>query len=248
MSGSPAGLFITGTNTGVGKTYITVQLLRLLQEAGVKVGAYKPVCSGSECKNGEEVWPDVEQLAAALADRFPREWICPQFFSAALAPPSAARLEGRTVDEHLLLSGSQRWENEVDVLLVEGVGGWLCPLGDHLSVADLAVRFSWPVLLVVGLELGAINHTLLTVESIHRHNLPLAGIVFNQTRPATDAGLKRETIAEIVRRLPPVHAVEVDYEGALRLPDDSPLRRIETLQRPESGRAAPVRTPNEFRG
>lgn len=192
------GVFITGTNTGVGKTWITASLLRRLRAEGRRVGAYKPVCSGAETgDDGGIVWPDIEALHTALDGEFPRESICPQTFAAALAPPSAARLEGREVDPQLLRDGIGVWNDAANVILVEGVGGWLCPIAEGETIADLANDFGFPILLVAALELGAINHTLLTVESIRQRGLPLAGIVLNETTPELDATLSAETSAAI---------------------------------------------------
>ena len=192
------GLFITGTNTGVGKTWITADLLRRLRTDGKQVGAYKPACSGAETgADGGTVWPDIEALHAALDGEFPRNWICPQTFAAPLAPPSAARLEGREVNAQQLRDGISVWNDTVDLVLVEGVGGWLCPIADGETIADLAVDFGFPILLVVALELGAINHTLLSVESIQKRGLPMAGIVLNETTPDLDATLSAETAAAI---------------------------------------------------
>ena len=109
------GLFVVGTDTDVGKTFLTARIARQLLEEGVSVGAYKPVCSG--CEIGEDRsprWPDVEMLAEALEHRFPRERICPQTFRAALAPPVAARLEGRRIDQELAdrkawIGGGSEW-------------------------------------------------------------------------------------------------------------------------------------------
>lgn len=236
------GLFVTGTNTGVGKTYVTCGIVRELLRRGVNVGAYKPVCSGSEPVEGpgargqgadegtgsgplrrqtsrmgspesvrrptslQRAGPlpatDADHLADALDRRFPTERICPQRFSAALAPPAAARREGRCVDRELLFAGLKWWEETVDVLLVEGVGGWLSPIADGTTVADFAAGIGFPVLIVAGVELGAVSHTLLTVESITRRGLPIAGIVANAHRNDVDLIVAEETLAGIAAQTP----------------------------------------------
>jgi dethiobiotin synthetase len=188
------GLFVTGTNTGVGKTHVTTMIARTLMRDDIRVGIYKPVCSGSEPgPNGTERWPDVVRLADALDHRFPEELICPQRFEAALAPPDAARRERRIVDRGLLRDGLMKWDGVVDVVLVEGVGGWRSPLSDGETVADLAADFGFPVVLVAGLELGGINHALLTLESIERCGLPIAGVILNQHRPDVPADVAAAT-------------------------------------------------------
>lgn len=192
------GLFITGTNTGVGKTWLTARIATELRRQGVRVGAYKPVCSGAETDaNGITLWPDIEALHAALDGEFPRDWIGPQRFAAPLAPPSAARLEGGSVDATKLRSGVDVWREAVDVLLVEGVGGWLCPVAEGETIADLAADLRFPVLIAAALELGTINHTLLTAESVLSRGLPVAGIVLNEVHNDLDETLRAETIDAI---------------------------------------------------
>ena len=176
----PPGLFITGTGTDVGKTYVTSLIARELVSNGVTVGAYKPVCSGCEMgMNGELIWRDIEELSNAIGGGFDPERVCPQRFAAGLAPPVAARLEGKAVDSTLLRSGAAWWNDKVEFLLIEGVGGLLCPLTDEESVADLAKDLGFPLLIIASLGLGTINHTLLTVEVAQNRGLAVAGIVLN---------------------------------------------------------------------
>lgn len=178
------GLFITGTDTGVGKTSIGAAIVRRWHAQGRRVGAYKPVASGCETGPlGEAVWGDVEAYHAALNGEFPRERICPQQFSAPLAPPVAARREGRSVDDNLIISGATWWTAQVEVLVVEGAGGLLSPVSDVLSNADLAKSLGLGVLIVARLGLGTINHTLLTVEAAERRGLRIRGIVLNAAQP-----------------------------------------------------------------
>jgi dethiobiotin synthetase len=183
-----AGLFITGTDTGVGKTHLTCLIAREMLARGVVVGAYKPVCTGCEiAPDGTAHWPDVEALADGLGDRFPIDRICPQRFRAPLAPPVAAQEEGRTVDAALLRAGAAWWDGRVELLLVEGVGGLYCPLTETRTVVELAKELAFPILIVARLGLGTINHTLLTVEAAERRGLRIAGIILNETdRAATD--------------------------------------------------------------
>ncbi len=177
-------LFVTGTDTGVGKTVVTAALVRHWRAHGHRIGAYKPVASGCESSPaGVPVWGDVEAYFSALGGQFPRERICPQSFPAPVAPPVAARLAGKAVDSNLLLSGAHWWESQVDSLLVEGAGGLLSPLSDNESNADLAVALRYPVLVVARLGLGTINHTLLTVEAAQRRGLQVRGVVMNTAQP-----------------------------------------------------------------
>lgn len=195
------GLFITGTNTGVGKTVVTCHAARALRAAGSRVGVYKPACSGAERDPaGELVFDDVRQLSAAVDNAFPEDWICPQRFSAPLAPPSSARLEDRAVDPELLRSGAFRWQEEVDLLLVEGVGGLLCPLTESETVADLAGDLGLPLLVVASLELGTINHTLLTLEVARARGLAVAAVVMNFNATEADPAVAEASLAEIGTR------------------------------------------------
>lgn len=197
------GLFITGTDTGVGKTFVTAWMARELAAQGVPVGAYKPACSGAEtAADGSAVWPDVAALSAALTHGFPSERICPQRFRAPLAPPVAARQEGGEVDAALLRAGAAWWEDRVEVLLVEGVGGLLCPLTDHETVADLAGDLGFPLLIVARLGLGTINHTLLTIEAARSRGLAVAGVLLNECEPAADDPAAASNPGELVPRCP----------------------------------------------
>lgn len=131
------GLFITGTDTGVGKTDVAAAIISALRSRGVRVGAYKPAASGSTPGPNGPVWDDVARLQAALEEEIPAEQICPQRFQAPLAPPVAARMEGKEVDAALLRSGIERWRDRAEIVIVEGAGGLLSPLTDSESVADL---------------------------------------------------------------------------------------------------------------
>jgi dethiobiotin synthetase len=179
--------FITGTDTGVGKTHFSIWLARQLASAGYRVGAYKPVCSASIVSAGREIWEDAEILASALGNAWPIERIAPQCFREPLAPPVAARLECRDVDEQLLVAGADWWNDRVDILLIEGAGGWMSPVSRLLTNADLAQRLKSAVILVAGNRLGVINHALLSIAAITQTS-ELAGIVLNELSPA-DRGL-----------------------------------------------------------
>jgi dethiobiotin synthetase len=180
-------VFITGTDTGVGKTHFTVWLARQLSAAGYRVGAYKPVCSGAIVSHGRETWDDAERLALALGNTWPIERIAPQCFREPLAPPVAAALECREVDEQLLIAGADWWNDRVDILLIEGAGGWMSPISRHWTNADLAQRLKSPVILVAGNRLGVINHSLLSISAI-RQTCKLAGVILNELSPP-DTGL-----------------------------------------------------------
>jgi dethiobiotin synthetase len=180
-------LFVTGTDTGVGKTFITAALLKTWRAAGYNAGGYKPAVSGCDYDAaGQPFWGDVEALSEASGRTFPRHRICPQCFIAPLAPPVAAKHEGRCVDDDLLRSATDWWRPQVDVLLVEGAGGLLAPLSETQSNADLASALNLPVLVIARTGLGTINHSLLTVEAAQHRGLNVVGIVLNTANPGPE--------------------------------------------------------------
>lgn len=207
------GLFITGTDTGVGKTFVAGLMVRALRAHGVRVGAYKPVVSGArtvghvEREAGGErwaapsVWDDVEQLFAATDGEYPRERIAPQRFLAPVAPPVAARQEGRDVDADGLARGVDWWRERVDLLVVEGAGGLLSPIATDVTNRDLAVRLGWPVLVIARQRLGTINHTALTVEACQSRGLRVAGIVLNDADGLAEHDPSRKTNAGEIARV-----------------------------------------------
>jgi dethiobiotin synthetase len=178
------GLFITGTDTGVGKTYVTALIARSLVKSGKRVGVYKPVASGCDIVDGERISEDAEILHAAIGGEVGIDNICPQRFAAPLAPHLAARGEAKSVDADLLRSGISFWNNRCDILLVEGVGGLMSPVSDEDYTADLACDFGYPVVIVAPNTLGVINQTLQTLitASTFRDGLEVAGIVLNDVQ------------------------------------------------------------------
>jgi dethiobiotin synthetase len=224
---NPPGLLVTGTDTDVGKTYVSVMIIRDLMAHGISVGAYKPVCSGSvPDAAGIPCWHDVDALSCAVGGGFDSEMICPQRFTLPLAPPVAARAEGRSVDTSLLREGARRWSERVDFLVVEGVGGLLCPVTEEETVADLAYDLRYPLIVVSRLGLGTINHTLLTIEVARQRGLTVAGIVMNQATPEPLGRESESNPAEIARRC------EAPLLGLVRYNESSVLA--------QNGRPVPV--------
>lgn len=173
--------FIAGTDTGIGKTFATALLLRTAHLAGLRAVGMKPVAAGVDACGRNE---DVEALIAASSVAAERADVNPFLYQAAVSPHIAARDEGRPVDLAVITAAQQRLAAQADVLLVEGVGGWRAPLSNTLDSADLACALQLPVLLVVGLRLGCLNHALLTAEAIATRGLRLAGWLGNQIDPA----------------------------------------------------------------
>ena len=179
-------LLVTGTDTGVGKTWVTSLLVRSFRQQAIRTGAYKPVCSGAEINsNGEVVWADIEALRTACGTDPEIDLVCPQRFHAAVAPNIAARMENRQVDSRLLIDGAARWGSHVDQLIIEGAGGIFCPLSDELTVMDIAVELNTPTIVVAANRLGVINHTRLTVEALQTHDVNVVAIVLNEIGPAS---------------------------------------------------------------
>jgi dethiobiotin synthetase len=163
--------FITGTDTGVGKTYVASLLVRGLRNAGLDSVAMKPICCGDRT--------DAELLREASGARLTLDEINPVWLSAPAAPLVAADMEKCAVDLDLIRAAFARLRRSHRSILVEGAGGWLVPIRRDYFVADLAADFGLPVLVVVRNRLGAINHTLLTVRAIQSRGLQCAGIVLN---------------------------------------------------------------------
>lgn len=195
------GLFVTGTDTGVGKTQVTAAIARELTEQNCAVSVFKPVCSGAiEGEDGSLKWDDVERLRDAVEHRQTLEEICPQRFLAPLAPPVAARMEDREVDDHLLMTGLEKVCQRSDAVLIEGAGGLLCPVMEEKFISDLACDFGFPILIVGRLGLGTINHTLMTVRVAEAYRLTVAGIVLSQTSPDDDDPSTSTNPEEIAKR------------------------------------------------
>lgn len=173
------GCFVTGTDTEVGKTRVSAALLHWLGERGQRCAGYKPVAAGTEVIDGEDVNEDVRTLRDASSVTLTDAEVGPFQFDAACAPHIAAALEGRTIERAVLLQGAQALAARAECLIVEGVGGFCVPLGPDFDSADFAVDLGLPVVLVVGLRLGCINHALLSAEAIRARGLRLAGWVAN---------------------------------------------------------------------
>jgi dethiobiotin synthetase len=191
---------MTGTDTGVGKTLVSVALLRRLREAGITAAGMKPVASGSERTPAGLRNEDALALAAASGFPFPYDVVNPYAFEPAIAPHVAAAEAGVTIDPGRILAAYARITSIAEAVVVEGAGGWLVPLGGVTSLADLPRLLGLDVVLVVGLRLGCINHALLTAESIARRDVRLAGWVGN----AIDPGFARAeaSIATLRESLP----------------------------------------------
>ncbi|MEM8944148.1 MAG: dethiobiotin synthase [Planctomycetota bacterium] len=182
------GFFVTGTNTGVGKTHVGAMVVRSLVDAGYRVGVCKPVESGCDRKAGQLVAADAQALWEAAGRPGQLMQVCPQRFEAALAPPQAAELENAYVDAKLLRTCVDHWHETSDIVLVEGAGGLMSPLsGDDYNL-NLAADLNLPLIIVAANELGVINATLQTIITARAlaPRLAIAGVVLNQTAELAD--------------------------------------------------------------
>ena len=191
------GLFVTGTDTGVGKTRVAVALIHMLRAQGLRVAAMKPVSAGNAPGELNEDVMALRQAANVMADV--RD-VNPYAFEPAIAPHIAAEQAGVRIDLEMIVAAYARLATVADVVVVEGAGGWRVPLNEHEDMADLAQRLGLPVVLVVGLRLGCLNHALLTAESVARRRLPWAGWVGNHIDPAMAS--QAANIAALRARLP----------------------------------------------
>ncbi len=215
------GWFITGTDTEIGKTFVACALLHALRRTGVTALAMKPIAAGFDEQGVNE---DVERLRAASSFAAPRALVNPYGFRAAIAPHIAAEEEGRRIELPHIAASLTKLQTMADVVLVEGVGGFCVPLGAGGDTADLASLLGLPLILVVGMRLGCINHALLTQQAIAARGLPLAGWVANRIDPAMSRF--SENLVALQARLPAPLLGVVEHgttpeqaAPALRLPD-----------------------------
>ncbi len=184
---SPAGLFVTGTDTGVGKTVVSCAILEAAVARGLRAGAIKPVSTGGIDgeRDGCLVSEDGELLrsASGRGDAGP-ERFAPLVFRDPLAPPAAARAVGlelsfARVVEAFAAAAADWIDERLDVLVVEGVGGLYCPIAEHSTVADLACMLDYPLIIVARRDLGTLNHTIMTIELAKARGLRIAGVILN---------------------------------------------------------------------
>ncbi len=193
------GVFVTGTDTSVGKTLAACALLRALGGTGMAVSGYKPVAAGAELVDGFLRNDDAVWLQRCSSTRPEYDEVNPVALEAAIAPHIAAHDAAVELDLGRLVAAHQRLADKSDFVVTEGAGGWLVPLGDGLQFSDLAVALDVPVILVVGMRLGCLNHALLTAESIAGHGARLGGWIANTLEPGMTA--LAENLATLERGL-----------------------------------------------
>lgn len=191
--------FVTGTDTEVGKTHVTCLLLKQYAAQGLKVIGMKPIAAGCELVNGEWVNDDVQKLIAASNITAPLDLINPYRFKEPIAPHLAAEKSSVTIEIETIVSAFKQLQTMADVVIVEGAGGFLVPLNAKANMADLAIALGLPTILVVGMRLGCINHSLLTVEAIKARGLVLHGWVANHID--VEMEVQQENIQTITEQL-----------------------------------------------
>lgn len=205
-----AGFFVTGTDTGVGKTWVTLALMRALQAQGLQVVGMKPVATGCKRMDGELCNEDALLLQQQASRLLPYHQVNPYAYAPPVSPDIAAKQAGLPINIDKIAALCRELESNSDSVLVEGVGGWLVPLDDRSKVADMAVCVGLPVILVVGLKLGCINHALLTWEAMARSGVPVTGWIASGCDPLfgygdeTLATLEREMSSGCLARLAPL--------------------------------------------
>jgi dethiobiotin synthetase len=215
------GIFITGTDTGIGKTHVACALVRALRQSGVRVAGMKPIATGVEA--GAESNADVAALAQADGLDVPARIRNPYSFRDPIAPHLAARDCGVSVDLAVVAAAFREFSQAADLVIVEGAGGARAPIAPGLDMLDIARRLRLPVLLVVGMRLGCLNHALLSAEAIVARGLALAGWVANRVDPAM---LRADDNVSELRSLIPAPLVADVAFGAAPAFDPASLSRF----------------------
>lgn len=193
------GAFITGTDTGVGKTRVATALVEALVRDGLRVAVMKPIAAGAERTSEGLRNDDALALIRASNVAAPYDQVNPYCAELPASPHIALSEAGIVVDLALIRRSAATLAESADLLIAEGAGGWYAPLTDQLTLADVASALQLPVVLVVGLRLGCLSHALLTAEAIERAGLTLAGWVANHAQPQFERA--HENIATLERRL-----------------------------------------------
>ena len=234
MTGTAArGYFITGTDTGVGKTEIACGLIRIFGARGLAVAGMKPIAAGARRIDGELRNGDVERLLAAVNVRVARHLMNPYLLAMPVAPHLAAERTGRRIDLRTIMRAYRAISARSDIVIVEGVGGLLVPLNERCDTADLARRMRLPVLVVVGMRLGCLSHALLTAAVLAARGLTFAGWFANRIDPRMRE--YRGNVEALRRRLRAPLLGEIAYRSnpaARRIAIDRALERSRIVQSP----------------
>jgi dethiobiotin synthetase len=221
------GLFITATDTGVGKTVVASAIARSLSLQGHRVGVCKIAATGCIKQDDQLISEDAQMLSRAIGDRFPLETICPIRYLEPLAPAVAADRAGIPLDWSLLQQSLDTIQSQSDMLIIEGVGGIMVPMDDRHMVLDVARWLGLPTLVVTRAGLGTINHTLLTLNALRSASVRIAGIVMNRLSNDPD-DIAEQTNAAAIQRWGNV-SVRCCIPDAAMSPPDIPAAMIAAL-------------------
>ncbi|MFP4609846.1 MAG: dethiobiotin synthase [Thiohalophilus sp.] len=205
------GVFVTGTDTEIGKTVCSCLLIKALQQRGLRVAGMKPVASGGRYQQGRLVNDDALQLQQQSGLNTAYELVNPYVFEPAIAPHLAAREAGEVIRPESIQQAFSRLKADADQIVVEGVGGWRVPLAEDFSVSDLPHLLNLPVVLVIGMRLGCLNHALLTIESIEQTGSKLLGWMANYLDPGFDA--KQGNLKTLESRLDAPCLAQIPYHA-----------------------------------
>ena len=209
------GCFITGTDTGVGKTVVTAALALCVKQRGLRVAVMKPIETG--CSKETLFESDAERLRTAIKADLPLDLVSPYRFSAPLAPLDAARAAGAMIEMDHIAAAFHTLANDQDFVLVEGVGGLMVPLSDTMDIRDLIASLRLPALIVGRAALGGINHALLTIEALQQRAIPVVGILLNQLLSTPHHEQTESTVNLIQERSGVPVFGPIPYESACRL-------------------------------
>jgi len=223
------GFFVAGTDTGVGKTFAAVAIIRSLVRAGFSVAGMKPVAAGAALRATGFRNDDALALASAANVKAPYASVNPYCFKEPVSPHIAADAEGIRIDVGTILQEFDVLKSQADCVIVEGAGGWLVPIGNGQSMADVAVALGLPVIMVVGLRLGCLNHAALTAQAINASGLRLDHWIANEVDPAF--ARREENIATLAGLLgePLAMLPHVQNRKIPELPPEVGTRLAETL-------------------
>lgn len=213
MQPLPSRFFVTGTDTGVGKTTVTVRLMQQLIAQGKTVVGMKPVASGCEWLEGRWQNEDVRLLTAASNVKAPPELINPYRFTPAIAPHIAAAQAGVEIQLEVIQTAYTQLTAMADVVIVEGAGGLLVPLNQTHSIADLIQALQLPALIVVGMRLGCINHALLTAQVLKSRQIDCCGWVANRIDP--HMSMPEENLQTLIDSLQQPPLLQVPFQESL---------------------------------
>jgi dethiobiotin synthetase len=212
------GLFITGTDTGVGKTYVSAGIAAALQRSGVDTGVMKPVETGCRMRAGKLVPRDALSLIRSACVRDPLSLVNPYRFRGQLAPAVAAERERKTIYPSKIINAFQMLSSRHDLMIVEGAGGIMVPLSGKYTYLDLAKDLDLPVLIVARPGLGTINHTLLTIAALRGRKIGIAGIVINYALDQK-SGLAEKTSPGVIEKMSGVRITGIIPYGSRRFAD-----------------------------